>query len=335
MEKYNVAIIGATGSVGKETISILHERKFPIQNIYAIASLESIGKTVSYGDREVHISKLDDIHFEDIDIIFSSAGSRTTKLFIDKAINAECFIIDKTSLFRMDPEVPLIVPEVNEKEILNCKKNIIANPNCCVIPLVVALNPLNNAAKIKRIVVSTYQSVSGQGKAAMDELYNHTKAKFVFQNLEHKVFEAEIAFNLIPKIDKLFENGYTAEETKICEETKKILGSAINITVTSVRVPVFIGHSMSINVEFESELLEEDVKEILKEADSIVVSDNIVTPQDVVGLDDVFVSRVRKDFSQKNTINMWVTCDNLRKGAALNGVQIAEKVIYDTRFIKR
>ena len=335
MAKYNVAIIGATGNVGRETLNILHERNFPINNIYAIASQDSIGKTITYGDQDIDIIDLNDINFKNIDIIFSAAGSKVTKLFIDKAINSGCMVIDKTSLFRMDPDVPLIVPEVNEREMLNCRKNIIANPNCCVIPLVVALNPLNNATKIKRVVVSTYQSVSGCGRVAMDELYAHTKAKFVFQNPENKVFDAEIAFNIIPKIDRFLEDGYTAEETKIIQETKRILGNDISITVTSVRVPVFVGHAMSVNIEFFSEMLEAEAREILKEADSVVVSDNIITPQDVVGLNEVFVSRIRNDFSRQNTINVWITCDNLRKGAALNSVQIAEKVIYDTGFIKK
>lgn len=332
-KKYNIAIVGATGNVGRKIAQVLAEREFPVGNIYALASQKSEGKQISFGeDKILTVSALDKFDFKNADIVFSCVDSNIVKTFINKATGAGCIIIDKSSLFRMDPNVPLIVPEVNEHILINLAKgSVIASPNCCVIPLVVALSPLNNAAKIKRIVVSTYQSVSGAGKEYMDELYNQTKSTYMPEKMDPGKFERQIAFNLIPKIDEFLEDGYTAEEDKICRETQKILGSHINITTTSVRVPVFIGHSLSVNVEFESSITAEEAEEILSESDGIALvaqdgKTKYVTPIEVVSEDLVYVSRIRDDKSRPNTLNLWIVCDNLRKGAATNAVQIAEVV---------
>jgi aspartate-semialdehyde dehydrogenase len=333
-KKYNIAIVGATGNVGRETIKILAERNFPVSKVYAIASQGSLGKKISFGEDEVLVVEaLEDFDFSNVDIVFSSAGSKISKQFVSKATAQGAVVIDKTSLFRMDKDVPLIVPEVNSTEIAKFKKlGIIANPNCITIPIATILKPLDNAVSIKRIVISTYQSTSGAGAKAMDELYEQTKAKYYYQSSDNKAFERQIAFNVIPKIDSFEPDGYTGEETKIINELRKILGNHTVVTATCVRVPVFIGHSIALNVEFDGEMNASDAYELLSEADGIVAipqnsEEKYTTPVESVGQDEVFVSRIRDDASQKNTINMWVVTDNLRKGAALNAVQIAESLI--------
>jgi aspartate-semialdehyde dehydrogenase len=332
-KKYNIAVIGSTGNVGREVLSMLAERNFPIKNIHAVASSSSIGAEVSFGDLVLKISSLDCLNFSKIDIAFFCAGSEVSKKYIPKATSAGCIVIDKSSFFRLDPEVPLIVPEANVSSLKTYKvKNIIANPNCCSIPLAVSLKPLDNAAKIKRMVISTYQSTSGAGKAAMDELYNQTKAKYVFTDLKPAVFPKQIAFNLFPHIGDFNDDGSTSEESKIALELEKIIGSHAKSSVTCVRVPVFVSHSMSVNVEFHKAIDAKGADEILSSSDGIAVfsqhnEEKYATPIDVVGDDLIYVSRIRDDNSQKNTINLWITADNLRKGAALNAVQIAEELI--------
>ncbi|MDF2964830.1 MAG: aspartate-semialdehyde dehydrogenase [Rickettsiaceae bacterium] len=333
MKKFNIAVVGATGNVGREILNVLAEREFPIDNIYALASRDSIGKEVSFGEKTLKISALDHFDFTKVDIVLSSAGSGVSEVFAPKAAEAGAVIIDNTSYFRMHKDVPLIVPEVNPNALKDYKKtNIIANPNCCVIPLAVALKPLDNAAKIKRIVVSTYQSVSGAGKEAMDELYGQTKNMFLYNDIIPKAFGRQIAFNLIPQIGSFGEDNYTDEEHKIAGEMKKIMGDHVRVTATCVRVPVFVGHSLSVNVEFEKSLSANEAYELLSEAEGLRVllpeqELNFITPVEVVGDDEVYVSRIREDHSQKNTLNMWLVSDNVRKGAALNAVQIAEMLI--------
>lgn len=332
MKKYNVAVIGATGNVGREVLNSLSQRNFPIDKIFAVASPESVGKSVSFGDDTIKIHQITDLDFAEINFAFFCAGSQVSKQYAKLAASKGCIVIDKSSLFRLDENVPLIVPEANIAALKNFKAGgIIANPNCCTIPMAVALKPLDNAAKIKRLVISTYQSVSGAGKDAMDELYRQTKSKFVFENLSPKVFPTQIAFNLFPHIGDFNENGVTDEEYKIEHELKKIINSHIKVSVTCVRVPVFISHAMSVNVEFENHMNAEEAQEILSELDGIITysCDNEIkyaTPVDVVEEDDVYVSRIRNDDSCKNAINMWIVTDNLRKGAALNAVQIAEEL---------
>jgi len=333
MKKYNVAVIGATGNVGSETLNTLAERQFPVDNIYALASSNSLGKEISFGDDILKIKNIDDFDFTKIDIVFFSAGSEVSKKYIPKAVKAGCIVIDKSSTFRLDPDVPLVVPEANAIAIGDYKKtNIIANPNCCTIILSVVLKPLDNAAKIKRLVISTYQSTSGAGKAGMDELYNQTKAKYVFEDQQPVIFSKQIAFNLFPLIGDIIEDSSTSEETKINLELAKIIGNHIKSSITCVRVPVFVGHSMSVNIEFENVVDVEELSEILGEADGITVisHDNdqqFISPVEIVGEEHVFVSRIRQDSSCPNSINLWITGDNLRKGAALNAVQIAEELI--------
>jgi aspartate-semialdehyde dehydrogenase len=324
-KKYNVAVVGATGNVGRETLNILSERNFPIDQIYALASRDSIGKEISFGDQRVLKTQgLDDFDFSKIDIVFSSAGSAVSRQFVDKALASGAVVIDKTSAFRMDDDVPLIIPEVNGSKIAKAK--LIANPNCVVIPICMALKPLDNAMRIKRVVVSTYQSTSGAGRAAMDELHDQTKGKYLYQESEGAIFERQIAFNLIPKIGDFEADGYSDEETKIAQEVAKIMGDHVKLTATCVRVPVFLGHAISINVEFDGEMTAQEAQEILAESDGVTIQDYL-TPVEVAGEDSVFISRIRDDHTQQNTINMWVVCDNLRKGAALNSVQIAEELL--------
>ena len=331
MKKYNIAIVGATGAVGMQVMSILAERDFPYGNVYALASANSVGKKVSFGeDKVISTEDLRSFDFGKVDIVFSCAGSDVSRQFVENATAKGAVVIDKTSLFRLDEDVPLIVPEVNPHQIKNfSKRKIISNPNCCTIPIVVALAPLHNAAKIKRIVASTYQSVSGAGKDGMDELYNQTKAKYMQGETAPNVFEKQIAFNIIPKIGDLDEDGNSDEEQKIVSEIQKILGNEIKISVTSVRVPVFIGHSIALNVEFHDKIDAKEAYELLEESDGLVVLDknSTNTPIDVAGDDFVYVSRIRNDNSAANTINLWVATDNLRKGAALNSVQIAEELV--------
>ena len=328
---YNIAVVGATGAVGREMLQTLSERNFPINNIHALASKSSMGKEVSFGDNKVlKIKPVDDFNFEDVDIALFSAGSEVAKKFGPIAGKKGCIVIDNSSYFRMDDEVPLIVPEVNPKDIDGfVKKNIIANPNCSTIQLVVALKPIHDQFKISRVVVSTYQAVSGAGKPAMDELFNQTKGVFVHDQAKPEQFTKKIAFNVIPHIDVFMDDGFTKEEWKMKVETRKILDPNINVVAHCVRVPVFIGHSEAVFVECENDINEKEVRELLREAEGITVIDHradegYVTPDEAAGEDDVFVSRIRKDPSVKNGIAFWCVGDNLRKGAALNTVQIAE-----------
>ncbi|BFD45949.1 MAG: aspartate-semialdehyde dehydrogenase [Rickettsia endosymbiont of Sergentomyia squamirostris] len=332
-KQYNIAVIGASGNVGRETLEILFERCFPINKLYAVASSESIGKEVSFGEDSIKIFDIDSVDFSKIDIAFFAAGSEISMKYIPKVVEQGCIVIDKSSFFRLDSDVPLIVPEANLASLKDYTiKNIIANPNCCTAPIATVLKPLDNAVKIKRMVISTYQSTSGAGKRGMDELYEQTKAKYVFSDITPKIFPRQIAFNLFPYIGSVNEGGSTSEESKISLELEKIIGSHAKSSVTCVRVPVFVGHSISMNVEFSGEIDTKEIEEILKESDSIVVNSHLdktqyISPIDVVGKDLVYVSRIRNDHSQKNTINLWITADNLRKGAALNAVQIAEELI--------
>ncbi|MFM9890300.1 MAG: aspartate-semialdehyde dehydrogenase [Rickettsiales bacterium] len=333
---YKIAVVGATGNVGREILEILDQRKFPVREVVALASRNSVGRQVSFGDEKIlTVQALDEYDFTGTDIALFSPGSAVSKIHAPRAAAQGCVVIDNTSHFRMEADVPLVVPEVNPLALKNFRtRNIIANPNCSTIQMVVALSPLHAANPIKRIVVSTYQSVSGAGKDAMDELYNQTKAMYMHDSQEPKKFPKRIAFNLIPQIDAFMDNGMTKEEWKMVEETKKILDPNIAVSATCVRVPVFIGHSESINIEFTNPITPEEVFDLLEESDGIDVIDShepggYATPYECVGEDNVFVSRVRADPTIANNcgINMWVVADNLRKGAALNAVQIAETLI--------
>ena len=330
---YNVAVLGATGAVGHEMLTILEERNFPIENIYALASKRSVGKEVSFGDKILKVENVDDFDFSNADIALFSAGSDVSKKWAPIAGEKGCIVIDNTSYFRMDPDVPLIIPEVNPEALEDYRnKNIIANPNCSTIQMLVALKPLHDLSIIKRVVVSTYQSVSGAGKSAMDELWNQTRKMFFNETVEVKNFTKKIAFNVIPHIDKFLDDGSTKEEQKMVDETKKILDNSIEVNATCVRVPVFIGHSESINVEFESNISIEEIRDALEEAEGISLIDDIkndlyITPIDCVSDFAVFISRLRIDQTVPSGINMWVVSDNLRKGAALNSIQIAEELI--------
>lgn len=331
---YKIAVVGATGNVGREILEILSERNFPASEVIALASRNSVGKQVSFGDTKVlEVAALDDYDFSDTDIALFSPGSAVSKIHAPRAAAEGCVVIDNTSYFRMDPEIPLIVPEVNADAMRDyAVRNIIANPNCSTAQMVVALKPLHMANPIKRVVVSTYQSVSGAGKDAMDELYNQTKALYMHDSQEPKKFTKRIAFNVIPHIDSFMDDGQTKEEWKMVEETKKILDESIQVTATCVRVPVFVGHSESLNIEFTNPITVEDVFDLLENAEGVTVVDRrenggYMTPVECAGEDGVFVSRVRKDTTVANGINMWVVSDNLRKGAALNAVQIAETLI--------
>lgn len=337
-KKYNIAVVGATGSVGREMLNLIEARKFPYNEIYALSSPDSEGKEVSLGeDKTITISNIENFDFSNVDIVFSSTSGDIAEKYAARATQAGAIIIDNSSQFRLKDGVPLIVPEVNNAELIGYEgQRIIANPNCCVIPLVVALNPLNNAAKIKRVVVSTYQSASGAGRKAMDELYSQTKSIFSYQSYEPKEFPRKLAFNLIPQIGDVDEDGYSSEESKIIGETKKIMGDSIDLTVNCVRVPVFVGHCLSVNVEFENSLNRDEAEELLHEAEGVQVisyenSYGYITPSEIVGEDEVVVSRLRQDNSKSNCLNMWITCDNLRKGAALNTVQIGEHLINEKR----
>lgn len=334
MKKYKIAIVGATGAVGQETLKTLAEREFPASEVVALASSRSAGGEVSYGeDQTLKVQDLARYDFKGTDICFSSAGAKVSAEFAPRATAAGCVIIDKTSQFRMDADVPLIVPEVNPQALGEYKKrNIIANPNCATIQLVVALKPLHDLAKIKRVVVSTYQSVSGAGREAMDELFNQTKAIYVNDALVKEQFHKQIAFNLIPQIDQFMDDGSTKEEWKTIVELRKILDPKIKVAATCVRVPVFIGHSEAVNIEFENPISADEARAALKKAPGVTVidhhsDDGFVTPVECAGEDAVFVSRIREDISVENGLNLWIVSDNLRKGAALNGVQIAELLV--------
>jgi len=330
---YNIAVLGATGAVGHEMLSILAERNFPIKNIYALASKNSAGKEVSFGEEVLKVQDVENFNFEDVNIALFSAGSEVSKHWAPIAADKGCVVIDNTSCFRMDPDVPLIIPEVNPEALEGFRnKNIIANPNCSTIQMLVALKPLHDLSIIKRVVVSTYQSVSGAGKLGMDELWDQTRKMSFNENIKPKNFTKRIAFNVIPHIDKFLEDGSTKEEKKMVDETKKILDHTIDVNATCVRVPVFIGHSEAVNVEFESNINIEEIRESLKGAPGISLIDDIenetyITPIECVSDFSVFISRLRIDSTVPNGINMWVVSDNLRKGAALNSIQIAEELL--------
>ena len=332
---YRVAVVGATGNVGREMLTTLAEREFPVDEMVALASSRSIGSEVSFGDDDLRVLDLDRFDFKNIDIALFSPGAKVSAVHAPRAAKAGAVVIDNTSQFRMDPDVPLVVPEVNPEAIARyTKRNIIANPNCSTIQMVVALKPLHDLARIKRVVVSTYQSVSGAGKEAMDELFNQTRAVYVNDPMKPEHFTKRIAFNVIPHIDIFMDDGSTKEEWKMVAETKKILDADIAVTATCVRVPVFIGHAEAINIEFEQPITVEKARAALKAAPGISVVDHrvdegYVTPQEVAGEDPVFISRIRKDTTVKNGLNLWVVADNLRKGAALNAVQIAELLVRD------
>ncbi|WP_108257641.1 aspartate-semialdehyde dehydrogenase [Mangrovicoccus ximenensis] len=328
---YKVVVCGATGNVGREMLNILAERQFPVDEIAALASRRSLGTEVSFGDKTLKTQDLEQFDFAGWDIALFAIGSDATKVYAPKAAAAGCVVIDNSSLYRYDPLVPLVVPEVNPEAVHEYKnKNIIANPNCSTAQMVVALKPLHDRAKIKRVVVSTYQSVSGSGKEAIDELWNQTKGMYVpGQEVEPTVYPKQIAFNVIPHIDVFLEDGSTKEEWKMVAETKKIIDKNIKVSATCVRVPVFVGHSESVNIEFEEFLDEDEAREILREAPGIMVVDKreaggYVTPIECVGDYATFISRIRQDSTIENGLNLWCVSDNLRKGAALNAVQIAE-----------
>mgnify|MGYP006060050867 FL=1 len=331
---YNIAVVGATGAVGREMLQTLSERNFPLNNIYALASKSSIGREVSFGDDKIlKVLSLEDFDFEKVDIALFSAGSDIAKKYGPIVGKTGCIVIDNSSCFRMDDDVPLIVPEVNPDAINSFKKrNIIANPNCSTIQLVVALKPIHDHFKVSRVVVSTYQAVSGAGKPAMDELFNQTKGVFVHDQATPEQFTKKIAFNVIPHIDTFMDDGFTKEEWKMRVETKKILDNNINLVAHCVRVPVFIGHSEAVFLECEKDISVTKVRNLLRDADGITVIDHradegYVTPVEVAGEDDIYISRIRKDPSVKNGLVFWCVGDNLRKGAALNTVQIAELLV--------
>jgi len=330
--KYVVAVVGATGAVGNEMIKTLVQRQFPVEKARLFASERSEGKIMEFGDREVHVEALNEKSFEGIDIALFSAGAERSKTWAPVAAASGCVVVDNSSQWRMDPAVPLVVPEVNPHD-LKWHKGIIANPNCSTIQMVVVLKPIHDAAKIKRVVVTTFQAVSGTGQKAMDELLQQTTDLLNFREIKRNVYPYQIAFNVLPHIDKFLENGYTKEEMKMVNETRKILGDdSIRLTATTVRVPVFRCHSESVNIETEKKLAPNDVRAVLSTAPGVIVYDapdkNIYPiPIDVAGLDETYVGRIREDESIQNGINMWIVADNLRKGAALNAVQIAEKLI--------
>jgi aspartate-semialdehyde dehydrogenase len=327
---YRVAVVGATGNVGREMLNILEEVNFPVDAIHAVASRKSMGRDVSFGEKIIKCKDVDTFDFSTVDIVLMSVSGEFSKVWAEKIGRQGPVVIDNSSAWRMDPDVPLIVPEVNPQAIKGFrKKNIIANPNCSTIQLVMALKPLHDAVRIKRVVVSTYQSVSGAGKAGMDELWDQTKGIYMLGAGEPKTFPKQIAFNVIPYIGSFQDDGYTDEEQKMWNETHKMLDPDIRLTVTCVRVPVMVGHSEAVNIEFAEPLDEDEARDILRDAPGVQVIDKrddtgYVTPKDAQGEFDVFVSRIRTDHSQPNTLNMWVVGDNLRKGAALNAVQIAE-----------
>ena len=333
---YRVAVIGATGNVGREMLKTLAERNFPVDEVIALASERSVGQEVSFGDDKVlKVKDLAKFDFKGVDIALSSPGAKVSAAHSPRAAAAGCVVVDNTSHFRMDPDVPLVVPEVNPEAIAGyTKRGIIANPNCSTIQMVVALNPLHRLGNIKRVVVSTYQSVSGAGKDAMDELFEQTRGIFVADSVTPKKFPKQIAFNLIPQIDVFMDDGSTKEEWKMVAETRKILDPDIAVNATCVRVPVFVSHSESVNVEFERPVSVDEARAALAAAPGVVVYDQrepggYATPVECTGEDAVYVSRLRKDPTVANGLSFWCVSDNLRKGAALNAVQIAEVLARD------
>lgn len=333
MQGFRVAVVGATGAVGREIIKTLHERNFPLKDIVALASARSVGQEISFGDKRVlKVQNLETFDFSKTDIGLFSPGAAISSVHAPRAAAAGCIVIDNTSHFRMEPDVPLVIPEVNPQALHKIRRGIIANPNCSTMQMLVALKPLHDRAKIKRIVVATYQSVSGAGKEGMDELFSQTKASFVNDPATPQIFTKPIAFNCIPHIDVFMEDGSTKEEWKMVVETKKILDPDIAVHATCVRVPVFIGHSEAINVEFHTPLSPEEARAIWREAPGVVVVDHredggYITPLESAGEDATYVSRIRRDPTVENGLAFWCVSDNLRKGAALNAVQIAETLV--------
>ncbi len=334
MKTYNVAVAGATGAVGNEMVEILEERNFPVKNLKLLASSRSVGKTISFKGTDIKVEELKEDSFKDVDIGLFSPGGAVSMKFAPIAAASGCVVIDNTSAFRMEPDIPLVVPEVNEHAIAGYKnRGIISNPNCSTIQMVVVLKPLHDYAKIKRVVVSTYQAVSGTGKKAIYELEQQILAIYGNKDIVKKVYPHQIAFNCLPHIDSFLENGYTKEEMKMVNETKKIMeNDSIQVTATTVRVPVFYGHSESVNVEFEKEITPEKARELLRAAPGVEVTDDPsknIYPLAIyaAGKDETFVGRIRRDESVKYGLNMWIVADNIRKGAALNAVQIAEVLI--------
>ncbi len=333
---YTVAVVGATGAVGTEMIDILAERKFPVGELRPLASARSVGDRVSFHDRDLVVRELTNDSFEGVDIALFSAGADISREYAPLAAKAGAVVIDNSAAWRMGKDVPLVVPEVNRADIAK-HKGIIANPNCSTIQMVVALKPLHDAARIKRVVVTTFQSVSGTGKEAMDELLEETQALLSFKEPEPKVYPHQIAFNCLPHIDDFLPSGYTKEEMKLLNETRKIMGDdAIRITATTVRVPVYVGHAESVNIETEKKLSANEARAILCEAPGVLLYDDPAhkiypTPLDTAGKDEVYVGRIREDESVPNGLNLWIVADNLRKGAALNAVQIAEELIKNAR----
>jgi aspartate-semialdehyde dehydrogenase len=329
---YKVAVVGATGNVGREMLNILQERAFPADEVVALASRRSQGTEVSFGDKVLKTKTLDSYDFSDVDLCLMSAGGEVSKEWSPKIAAQGAIVIDNSSAWRYDSDVPLVVPEVNAEAVRNAKRGIIANPNCSTAQLVVALKPLHDHAVIKRVVVSTYQSVSGAGKEGMDELDRQTKALYSLQDVQEKKFPKRIAFNLIPQIDVFMEDGFTKEEWKMMAETKKILDPKIKLTATCVRVPVFISHSESVNVEFEKPISADEARDILRSAPGVLVIDKrepggYITPHEAAGEDATYISRIREDATVENGLAFWCVSDNLRKGAALNAVQIAEAMV--------
>jgi aspartate-semialdehyde dehydrogenase len=331
---YKLAVVGATGNVGRQILGVLAEREFPADEVAALASNRSVGQEVSFGEDEVlKVQDLGRFDFKGTDIVLSSPGAKVSAIYAPQAARAGAVVIDNTSRFRMEPDVPLVVPEVNRDDIAGyARRNIIANPNCSTIQMVVALKPLHDLAPIKRVVVATYQSVSGAGREAMDELFNQTRAIYVSDAIEPEQFSKQIAFNVIPHIDAFMDDGATKEEWKMAVETRKILDPDIKVSATCVRVPVFIGHGEAVNVEFAEPIDLDAARAALREAPSVVVIDRredegYVTPAECAGEDAVFVSRLRRDATMRHGLSLWVVSDNLRKGAALNAVQIAEELV--------
>ncbi|MBF0370622.1 MAG: aspartate-semialdehyde dehydrogenase [Magnetococcales bacterium] len=334
MSQYNVAVVGATGNVGREILNILEERNFPVGKVTLLASSRSAGSRLTFKGKELLVEDLEKFDFSDTQIGLFSPGGKISAVHAPRAAAAGCIVVDNTSHFRMDPDVPLVVPEVNPEAIAGyTKKGIIANPNCSTIQMVVALKPIHDAATIKRVVVSTYQAVSGAGKSAIDELFEQTRAVYTMnQEVPPETFAKEIAFNLIPQIDVFLDNGYTKEEMKMVNETAKIMDPGIKVTATAVRVAVFNAHSESVNVETEKKLSVAEARELFSRAPGLEVVDDpanlkFITPKEAAGKDATYISRVREDESIDNGLNFWVVSDNLRKGAALNAVQIAETLV--------
>ena len=327
----DIAIVGATGNVGRKTLEVLQQKNLNIDNLYLVASPNSVGKQLEFNGKKYSIENLETYDFSKAKITFFAAGGKISEQYAEKAAK-HTTVIDNSSYFRMDPDVPLIVPQVNAKDIQNMKKNIIANPNCSTAQLVLALKPLHDLFRIKRVIVSTYQSVSGGGKAPMDELLQQTKMYLENKEIKSKNFTKQIAFNIIPHIDDFSEDGYTKEELKMTNETKKILDARIELSATCVRIPVLVSHSESVNIEFEQEFSLEKIKDVLNNAPGCSVIDKrenggYVTPIEATGKNETFVSRIREDKTKKNCLNLWIVSDNLLRGAALNSVEIAEVII--------